>query len=371
MEEKLVTLATHSYTRAELLKSRLESEEIDCYLQNVNLIQGSEGGVKVRVRQSDMEKALRIVMEINKNYEVEKIQYELKSDIRKILVPVNFSEHSKNAAKFALSIAHKFSAEVFLFHSYFSYASEVISVTDTHATYTNLDLVVKEIEENAKADLEAIYIELEDILVRNDIENVAINYGLSLGEPEEEILNFIRNYKPDFIVASEPKEKKGKLSNIINNLVNDIIVPVLIIPENYVFENIYDIDIPKKLVYTTNFDETDYLALRKLITITKPLNIDIDLMHICNEDIIEKCDKVKLDHFVQYFLEVSSDIDISTALMRNKDVLNGILDYVKENEIDFLAITTRKRDILEKLVTPSITLKLLEKLEIPVLVFHG
>jgi nucleotide-binding universal stress UspA family protein len=371
MEEKLVTLVTVTYTRAQSLKSRLESEGIDCFLQNINLIQGGEGGVKVRIRKSEMEQALRIVMEINKNYQVEKVENELKSEVRKILVPVNFSEHSKNASKFALSIAHKLNAEVFLFHSYFSYASEVISVTDTHASYSNLDMVVKEIEDSAKIDIEAMYTELEDILVRNNIDNVALNYGLSLGEPEEEILRFIRNYKPDFIVASEPRTADDKLSNVINNLVNEIRTPVLIIPEYYQFENIHSIDLPKKLVYTTNFDESDYLALRKLIAIVKPLNIDIDLIHICNDEEIEKCDKVKLDHFVQYFLEVSTDIDVSTTLMKEKDVLNSILNYIKEYEIDFLAITTHKRDILEKFVTPSITLKLLNKLEIPVLVFHA
>lgn len=371
MEEKLVTLATHSYTRAELLKSRLESEGIDCFLQNVNLIQGGEGGVKVRIRQSDMEQALRLVMEINKNYQIEQVEKELKSEIRKILVPVNFSDHSKNAAKFAISIAHKLNAEVFLFHSYYSYASEVITVTDSHASYSNLDLVVKEIEENAKTDLEAMYSELEDILILNKIENVALNYGLSLGEPEDEILSFIKNYKPDFIVASEPKEEKNKLSNVINNLVNDIRIPVLIIPEKYQFESIHAIDIPKKLVYTTNFDKSDYLALRKLISIVRQLNINIDFMHICKENVIEKCDKVKLEHFVQYFLEVSSDIEINTALLMKQNVLDGILTYVNENDIDFLAITTHKRDLLEKFVTPSITLKLLNKLEIPVLVFHA
>ena len=38
-EEKLVTLAIHSYEKAQILKSLLETEGIEAYLHNVNQIQ--------------------------------------------------------------------------------------------------------------------------------------------------------------------------------------------------------------------------------------------------------------------------------------------------------------------------------------------
>ena len=62
MEDKLVTLAIHSYDRAIILKSMLESEDIEAFIQNVNiLIPQSSEGVRVRIKESDLSKALKIV----------------------------------------------------------------------------------------------------------------------------------------------------------------------------------------------------------------------------------------------------------------------------------------------------------------------
>ncbi|MFP4025735.1 MAG: putative signal transducing protein, partial [Thiohalospira sp.] len=65
MEDRLVTIAIHNYSRAEILRTRLEAEGVECYLKNVNLIHSSiSGGVKLRVNSRDLEKALRIVEKV-------------------------------------------------------------------------------------------------------------------------------------------------------------------------------------------------------------------------------------------------------------------------------------------------------------------
>ncbi len=45
MDQTLVTIATETYSRSEILKTRLKSEGIECILTNVNLIHpGIPGG---------------------------------------------------------------------------------------------------------------------------------------------------------------------------------------------------------------------------------------------------------------------------------------------------------------------------------------
>ena len=62
MEEKLVTLAILTYSKAEILKGILESEGIEAYIHNVNLIQPViSAGVRVRIKESDLPHALKIV----------------------------------------------------------------------------------------------------------------------------------------------------------------------------------------------------------------------------------------------------------------------------------------------------------------------
>lgn len=60
--ERIVTLAVHTYEKAQMLKSFLEVEGIECFLENMNLIQGAvSSGVQVMIKESDVEKALQLV----------------------------------------------------------------------------------------------------------------------------------------------------------------------------------------------------------------------------------------------------------------------------------------------------------------------
>ncbi|UKI46770.1 MAG: DUF2007 domain-containing protein [Phocaeicola vulgatus] len=64
MEEKLVTLAIHTFEKAQMLKMILESEGIEVYIHNVNQIQPViSAGVRVRIKESDLPRALQVIEE--------------------------------------------------------------------------------------------------------------------------------------------------------------------------------------------------------------------------------------------------------------------------------------------------------------------
>ena len=55
MEDKLVTLAIHTFEKAQILKTILETEGIEVYIHNVNQIQPVvSAGVRVRIKESDL-----------------------------------------------------------------------------------------------------------------------------------------------------------------------------------------------------------------------------------------------------------------------------------------------------------------------------
>lgn len=68
MREKLITIATFSQPiEADLVKSKLESENIECFIADQNVIQwnwlysNAVGGIKVQVRESDAKRALEVI----------------------------------------------------------------------------------------------------------------------------------------------------------------------------------------------------------------------------------------------------------------------------------------------------------------------
>ncbi len=129
MENRLVTLATDHYTAAEILKARLEAAGIECHLKNVHLIQGAAPeGVKVQIRESDVEKALRLMQQWKLSREEE--EKKKTRELRRILVPVDFSEYSKNACFYALNLARKLRADIKILHVYYAPIVDLVPITD-------------------------------------------------------------------------------------------------------------------------------------------------------------------------------------------------------------------------------------------------
>lgn len=69
MSDKLITVATYQYSRAEIVKGRLENEGIHCVISNVNPIRGSLSSTcKIKVLEEDIDKALQIILVINDEF---------------------------------------------------------------------------------------------------------------------------------------------------------------------------------------------------------------------------------------------------------------------------------------------------------------
>ena len=119
MEDKLITLAIHTFEKAQILKTLLESEGIEVFIHNVNLIQPVvSAGVRVRIKESDLPHALRII-EATRFF---KDDNESAADeiTKKILIPIDFSDYSLKACKIGFEYADQIGAEIMLMHAYYA-----------------------------------------------------------------------------------------------------------------------------------------------------------------------------------------------------------------------------------------------------------
>ena len=109
MEDKLVTLAILTYTKAQILKNVLENEGIETYIHNVNQIQPVvSSGVRLRIKESDLPCALKITESstwLSESIVGEKTP-KVDNKSNKILIPVDFSSYSMKACEFGLSLIH-------------------------------------------------------------------------------------------------------------------------------------------------------------------------------------------------------------------------------------------------------------------------
>ena len=108
MEDKLVTLAIHTFEKAQILKTMLETEGIEVYIHNVNQIQPVvSAGVRVRIKESDLPHALRIIEDSKWLSEDAEQEEKAGHQEKKILIPIDFSDYSIKACELGINYAHK------------------------------------------------------------------------------------------------------------------------------------------------------------------------------------------------------------------------------------------------------------------------
>lgn len=119
--DELVTVAIHTYEKAQILKSILEANGIPAVITSVNIIQPNPAGsYRVKIRKSDLPEALPIIENTDLSY-VEKTGEEKNrskdKEIKKeILVPTDFSDSSMRACEFAFRLAKDLGCEIKLMH---------------------------------------------------------------------------------------------------------------------------------------------------------------------------------------------------------------------------------------------------------------
>lgn len=372
MEDQIVSVASYPYSRAQLLKGRLEAEGIECFLSNVNLVQpGIATGVKIRVAKADVEKALIIIEEIKSEYgEAKAKTVDRIKSVRRVLVPIDFSEHSHNACVFALGLAQRLKAEIRLLYVYFNPILSSEPYDETFSYQISLNNVVNDLEKEAKDQILKLKKLLKKRIEKEKFNKVRISYHLAKGIPEDVILEHCETYQPGVVVMGT-RGKGGRMTEFFGSVTKKVIekakVPVLAIPEHSVFLGINYIN---RLIYATDFSESDFKSIRKLITMVRPFDMKVYCVHIC-QDSDNPLDKVKMESLKKHFENEYGDCEVFCDLIENNDVAKGLEEYIDEKDMDMLAMTLSKRGLIERLFNPSLTKKMFYHSEIPLLVFHS
>jgi len=369
MKEKLVTLATDNYSTAEILKARLEAEGVPCYLKNVNLLQAIVPfGVKIQVPSSKVEKALKLMAVWKAEHHLnEKKQPQ---DIRRILVPVDFSENSKNACLFALELAAKFNADIKILHVYFAPVVDLVPITDIYNVQVDVDINLRKAEKNAHGSLKEFVSEFRQIAKERGYENIKIGYTLQEGFTDDQIALVAYEYNAGIIVVGS-KGKSNTEADIIGGVVAGVFdktnIPVLAIPEKARFSQETSVG---NVMYATLFDDSDYLAIRRLASIISGFQTKIFCVHLSQEH-ENPWDKAKIKALTEYFRKVCKGVEITCGIIKGDDPVESIEKFIKENNIDLVAIVNRKRGLVSRFFNKGIAQKLFNHVSIPLLVFRG
>lgn len=289
--------------------------------------------------------------------------------IKRILVPIDYSECSRFACRFAIKIACKVGAEIKLFHTYYSPAFDLIELAGAVQTQSQLrEEVTTNLEESERDTIESFIQGLKDYLKECGMPTVRFSYEIVPGVPEDEIIRFSESYLPELIIMGTRGKGTGVgaiMGSVTASVINRIICPIMAIPEKYTFVGEKNV---KNILYVTDFDESDFLTLKSLMTLTDQLDLDIHCVHIGDDP--KSWDKVRMEGLMEYFKKSYGKTQVTYGFINQKNLLDNLDHLIREKSINILSLTAHRQSIVDKLFKPNITKKLFYHTSIPLLVFH-
>jgi nucleotide-binding universal stress UspA family protein len=189
------------------------------------------------------------------------------------------------------------------------------------------------------------------------------------GIPEEEIIRYSQKRNP-LIIIMGTRGKNQKDIDLIGSVTAEVIerstVPVLAIPESASIEKFEQI---KHIAYATNFDNKDLVAFEKMMTLMKLFHFTMHFIHFDTKE--DTWTEIKLSGIKEYFSKHYPNQKIEHHVLRGSDMLTVFDEFIHNNKIDVISLTTHKRNIFSRLFNPSIARKMVFHSSTPMLIFHS
>lgn len=373
---RLITLAIHTYDLALSLKSLLEREGIYVELNNVNLAEPTvAAGVRIRIKESDLPKALRIV----ENIEI----FDLPSadthvSWGKILVPTDFSSYSDKAARLAFILASSLGLQIEMLYSYLAPTVETApDLTDSYDYQLANMEEMQTVGEESRKLMEKYAEKIRGWIKEGSVPAVKFSTSVKEGIPEEVILEYAREMNPQLIVMGTRgahKKETELIGSVTAEVLDSCRTPAFTVPENIDIDSLVNL---RQVAFVCNLDQQDLIAIDSLYRLFPKLPLEVMLIHIPGKrEWSFRNDSVRAEkkgdtatrnlllycrnHFPGYKFEART-IEVSHLL----DDFSKIMD---DTPFQLICVPNKKRTVFARLFNPSLAHKILFRADVPMMV---
>lgn len=367
MEEKLLTLVVLPYSKAQMLKMRLESKDIECYLEDINLMEGAATSVKVKIMEKDVQNAVPVLEEFLGKKPAPAEEKEIPKKEDHILVPVDFTPVSKKSCKMAFNIASHLNVKLVFMHCYFNPIVNSVPYGDMFVYDSTLLDRMDSAEKNANEEFQKFITTLVNDIGMEKWETVETEFIIKSGYADEDILAYAEENNSRLIVMGQGGETADVVGSITADIIYNANVPVLVVPEEWTEKEVSEFN---RVVYATNFDEKDFVVIEKLVGLMKPFDVKVFCVHV-GKEAKSDWDQARLEGMKNMLAKNYAEKDFNCRLISGEKIPEALDKFIKEENIDVLSLTTHKRNMISRLFNPSIAKKMVFHSQTPLLIFHA
>jgi nucleotide-binding universal stress UspA family protein len=273
--------------------------------------------------------------------------------MKTILVPTDFSKGAYNAIMYAVQFAKDFDAKLVICHAFELPAQGINLMIDFSS----------ELEKNAKVELQ----KLEYLIKESEQADVPIEYVALLGDLNEVLKTLTKQFDADLIIMGTKGESDlaSKLfgTNTVS-IIKNCRKSLLVVPGKAKYKEIKNIAFAIDYLRPAS-DET----LKVLRSIALHNNAKLSLINVHTDGEIGEFIASVKDMQIWYQKELDG-VNIDFVFIENYAIEDGIFEFIWNNDIDLLAMITRKHSFFDEIFRKSISEELALHSDIPLLTMH-
>lgn len=270
--------------------------------------------------------------------------------MKKIIVPVDFSDTSVNAAKYAIELAKDLpDAHIILYHVYSSISFSTLTSGDSDSRQIVSENELKSLKNKIAGGFAAISCVAED------------------GSFVETLANYALGNHVDLVVmgiTGSSRITQVFMGTNTLNVIRNISCPVMIIPPEATYKGL------KKVVFTSDFKDvartTPFRGIKEILDTFQP---HLDILNVDSEHFVELTDEFKIER--EAMEDKLKDYHPEFSFLRAYDFLDGISSFVDAKDIDAIITVPRKHNFISQLFKTSNTKKLAYHSRVPIIAIPG
>lgn len=266
--------------------------------------------------------------------------------MKKIIVPIDFSDTSVNAAKYAIEMAKNIpGASIILYHVYSSISFSVLTSKDENSRQMVSEAALKTLKNKLENGFDSISCVAEP---GSFVENLA---DYALGNHSDLVVMGITG--------------SSKISHVFMgtntlNVIRNISCPVMIIPPEAKYTGL------KKVVFTSDFKDvartTPFASIKAILDTFNP---KLDILNVDSEHFVELTPEFKIER--EAMIDKLGSYNPEFSFLRSYDFLEGISSFVETRDMDAIITVPRKHSFLSQLFVTSHTKKLAYHSTVPII----
>lgn len=275
--------------------------------------------------------------------------------MKRIIVPIDFSEHSEYALETAASIAKKYNSEVYVLH--------MLQLSNAIITAS-----ANSLNEEAVFYLKLAEQKMETFLDRPYLKGVNVIPVVKHFMVFKEINELVKAHDADLIVMGSHGASGAKevlLGSNAEKVVRYADIPVLIVKHNPILVEF------NTVVFASDFTDESVESYIKAKMIFEKLEANVRLVYV-NTPNTDFKSSIEIDRLISRFLKkVEGNLDKfkEVTVVSDYSIEEGILNFANKVDADLIAITTHGRKGLAHFFEGSISEDVANHSTLPVMTF--